>query len=167
MLHFLTFAPVHTLYMYTVRTLSLSSRPKDLVDSAKGGPRDKEQIWLKEWILLRSLTLILVPWVGLNQTENQSETCGLLKLEAVEAKIEKKPRYWFWRLGCRCSFNFRGREATTSMASEVKTEAWFGLSGPDYLLGPVFEVAIGLVNTGPKKLMYPFKNRGKRRTNAP
>ena len=31
------------------------------------------------------------------------------------------------------------------MTSEVKTEARFGLSVPDYLLGPVFEAAIGLV----------------------
>ena len=33
-------------------------------------------------------------------------------------------------------------EAAASMASKVKTEARFGLSGPNYLLGPDFEVVI-------------------------
>ena len=41
--------------------------------------------------------------------------------------------------------NFRGREAVASMTSEVKTESRFGLSGPNYHLGPVLDAEIGLI----------------------
>ena len=36
--------------------------------------------------------------------------------------------------------NFRGREAAASMTSEVKTEAIFGLGGPNYPQVPILEV---------------------------
>ena len=47
------------------------------------------------------------------------------------------------------------------MALEVKTKARFGLSGPGYLLGPVFEAEIGLIKPDrhSKKLVsLPKKN---------
>ena len=44
-----------------------------------------------------------------------------------------------------CNLKFQGRKAAALMTSKVKTEARFGLSSPDYLLGPVFGAEIGLI----------------------
>ena len=49
---------------------------------------------------------------------------------------------------------FEAVEAASSMASEVKTFARFGLSGPNYLLGPDFEAEIDL-NLRKIILRYP------------
>ena len=47
------------------------------------------------------------------------------------------------------------------MASEVKTDSRFGLSGPNYLLGPDFEAVIGPIEAVEvvKKQMSPQKKR--------
>ena len=41
--------------------------------------------------------------------------------------------------GCRCNLNFKGRKATASMTSEVKTEARFGLGSPNYPQIPILK----------------------------
>ena len=70
--------------------------------------------------------------------------------------------------GRRCNLNFRGREAAASMTSEVKTEVRFGLSGPSYLLVPVFEAEIGLIipRSALQKASVPPKKYKKIRTFA-
>ena len=62
----------------------------------------------------------------------------------------------------RCNLNFRGREATNSMTSEVKTEAIFGLIRPSHLLGSVFPASIGPIEaaTGPNKRVPPKRKSG-------
>ena len=111
------------------------------------------------WIRLYTQLKGSIP--NLNQIENQSETCGLLKLEAVEVKTEaifglssleypKVPNLEaVYYTVYRCNFQFQDHKAAASMTSKVNMEARFGFSGPSYLLDPVFEAEIGLINHNP------------------
>ena len=85
-----------------------------------------------------------------NKTENQSETCGLLKLEAVKDQIDLEAAVLGYpqmpileAVGVGAIRNFEppgviwiieAAEAATLITSRGKNEARFGLSGPSYLL---------------------------------